>query len=273
MAEVWVANVLGFEEKKKAFSKAGKEGICVVSDWDRTLTYAKTANGQDTTSYLAIVHGGYLGDAYREEMAKLYVKYRGAELDHTLSDTDKLQLMNAWWMAALKLLEDFGLTRAMLEDVGQKEVMVLREGVVDFFHQLTKKCMPLHIVSAGLGDVIAYFLRARSLMLDNMHLIANWLQFGEHGEVVGCVEPVIHSANKTRLIQVSELKKKCVLLLGDTLEDTEMVSDFDGGTVLRIGFLNGDTEEMHQEFSEVYDVVIGAGGDFEYVNGLLKEWG
>lgn len=271
MADVWVSD--GFEKKMHAFRSAGLDGVCVVSDWDRTLTYPKTADGQDTTSYLAIVHGGYLGDGYRDEMARLYVKYRGAELDHTLPEADKLRLMDEWWMAALGLLEDYGLTRAMLEDVSRQDVMILREGAVEFFNLLNAKHIPLQIVSAGLGDVIAMFLQARSLKRDNVHLIANWLQFDDAGRVMGCMQPVIHSANKTHLIDVQNLDRTCVLLLGDTLEDAEMVPNFEGGTVLRVGFLNGDTAEQHSEFAKVYDVVIGGVGDFSYVNGLLEVWG
>ena len=103
-----------FEQKMTVFRMAGAEGICVVSDWDRTLTHPKMANGQDTTSYLAIVHGGYLGDAYCDEMARLYVKYRGVELATDISEADKLRSMDAWWMAAFELLRDFGLTREMI---------------------------------------------------------------------------------------------------------------------------------------------------------------
>jgi len=270
MADVWVSDA--FNKKMAAFQNAELGDVCVVSDWDRTLTYPKTANGQDTTSYLAIVHGGYLGDGYRDEMAKLYVKYRGAELDSSICEADKLRLMDEWWMAALGLLEDYGLTRAMLEDVSKQDVMVLRKGVVDFLRMLNEKHTPLQIVSAGLGDVIVSFLEARSLMLNNMHLIANWLQFDGEGRVIGCKKPVIHSANKTHLIDVQSLGKTCVLLLGDTLEDAEMVPDFEGGTVLRVGFLNDETEEKRQEFAQVYDMVIGGNGDFEPVNALVNAW-
>ena len=63
-----------------------------------------------------------------------------------------------------------------------------------------------------------------------------------------------------------------MLLLGDTLEDAEMVPDFEGGTVLRVGFLNGDTAQHHDAFAQVYEMVIGDTGDFEPVNALLKGW-
>ena len=269
MIEIWVGDDAVWTQKKAALTAVGKSGLCVVSDWDRTLTYPQMTNGQDTTSYLALVHAGYLGDGYRAEMEKLYVKYRGAELATDVSEVEKLRLMEEWWMAALHLLEAFGLTQDMIADVGAQEVMVLREGSDVFLNTLDQAKIPLHIVSAGLGDVIDAFLLARNLKFNTVNLIANWLKFGPEGQVVGCHLPIIHSANKTQLVSQSGLKRSCVLLLGDTLEDADMVKDFDGGTVLRLGFLNDDTASQRDVFLDVYDVVIGGRGDFTFVNDLL----
>ncbi|MDA0711053.1 MAG: hypothetical protein O3B73_12680 [bacterium] len=273
MSDAWISDLEVLEAKRAVFFSAGSGGLRVVSDWDRTLTYPQTAMGVNTTSYLAIVHGGYLGDGYRVEMEKLYVKYRGAELDANLAEVEKLRLMNEWWRVAFEMLKRFGLTYEMVQDVGQRDGMVLRDGAAEFFQTLDHARIPLQIVSAGLGDVIVAFLRARQLKLTNMDVVANWITFGEEGQAVGFGEPVIHSANKTRLVDIDRLdNRSCVLLLGDTLEDAEMVADFDGGTIIRIGFLNGDTEGRRAEFAESYDVVVGGNGDFEYVNKLMKGW-
>ena len=61
------------------------EQLCVVSDWDRTLTKARTEDGQDATSYSVIAHGAYLGEAYRVEMDRLYARYRPIEISQTIS--------------------------------------------------------------------------------------------------------------------------------------------------------------------------------------------
>jgi 5'-nucleotidase len=270
MAEVWISDSDVLAKKTAAFRRVGSGGICVVSDWDRTLTYPKTRDGLDTSSYLAIVHGGYLGEGYQKKMAQLYVKYRKVELTTNMLEADKLRAMNEWWMAAFDLLKRFGLTREMIEDVGRQDAMVLRAGVADFFRALEAKLVPLQIVSAGLGDVIEAFLKARDLKLGHMNVVANWIQFSRQGQVVGCGDPVIHSANKTQLVDLEKLgNRRCVLLLGDTLEDCGMVADFDGGTVIRVGFLNGDTEGNRSDFSAAYDVVVGGNGDFGYVNDFV----
>jgi cytosolic 5'-nucleotidase 3 len=222
---------------------------------------------------LAIVHGGYLGDGYREEMEKLYVKYRGAELDAELAEGEKLRLMQEWWMMAFEMLTRFGLTREMIQDVAMRDVMMLRDGAMEFLNLLNSVHVPLKIVSAGLGNVIVSFLEARDLKLDNVDVVANWLRFDEQGLVNGCGEPIIHSANKTQLVNVDQLgDRRCVLLLGDTLEDADMVADFEGGTVIRVGFLNGDTENMYDAFADVFDVVVGAGGGFDWVHDRVKSW-
>ena len=105
------------EQKLARIRMVGLERFFVVADWDRTLTRAQTVDGEDTTSYLAVVQGGYLGEGYREEMDRLYREYRPIEVSQTASSEQKTEAMHNWWTAAFELMRTYGLTEVMVEDV------------------------------------------------------------------------------------------------------------------------------------------------------------
>ena len=231
----------------------GIEQLCVVSDWDRTLTKARTEDGQDATSYSAIAHGAYLGEAYRVEMDRLYARYRPIEISQTISHREKQQAMRDWWMAALAMMQKYGLTEEIIEDIAVRDFMRLRDGAIDFFNILADREIPLLILSAGIGNAISKFLNVRALLTSNVTVTANKLIFDTQGIVAGFCEPVIHSFNKARHASTPQ---GYVLLLGDTIEDAQMVNDADATRVIRMGFLNEAVEENSAAYLRAYDIVI-----------------
>ena len=258
------------EQKLARIRMVGLERFFVVADWDRTLTRAQTVDGEDTTSYLAVVQGGYLGEGYREEMDRLYREYRPIEVSQTASSEQKTEAMHNWWTAAFELMRTYGLTEVMVEDVARRDLMRLRDGAVDFFAQLVDREIPLMILSAGIGNVIAGFLRAGDLLTSNVCVVANVLKFDEGGMVDGFAEPVIHSLNKRVEIHCAGVDTLgCCLLLGDTLEDAQMVDGVDCEAVIRIGYLNEDVDKNCDAYLNVYDVLICEDGDMKSVNQLL----
>lgn len=233
-------------------SQTKNEQLCVVSDWDRTLTKARTEDGQDATSYSVIAHGAYLGEAYRVEMDRLYAQYRPIEISQTISHRKKQKAMRDWWMAALAMMQKYGLTEEIIEDIAIRDFMRLRDGSIDLFKILADREIPLLILSAGIGNVIAKYLKVRALLTSNVAITANKLIF-EHGAVARFCEPVIHSFNKARH---ASAPRDCVLLMGDTIEDAQMVNDTQADCVIRVGFLNESVEENRVTYLRTYDVVI-----------------
>lgn len=234
-------------------SHTGTGQLCVVSDWDRTLTKARTEDGQDATSYSVIAHGAYLGETYRIEMDRLYAQYRPIEISQTISHRKKQKAMRDWWMAALAMMQNYGLTEEIIEDVAIRDFMRLRDGSIDLFKILADREIPLSILSAGIGNVIAKFLKVRSLLTANMTITANKLIFDTHGAVAGFCEPVIHSFNKARR---ASTPRSYVLLLGDTIEDAQMVNNADADCIIRVGFLNEAVKENRAAYLRAYDIVI-----------------
>ncbi len=266
MKQVLIADHLALRDKIAQFQNAGIERLCVVSDWDRTLTVARTQDGQDATSYSAIVHGAYLGEAYRREMDRLYARYRPIEVSRTISDRKKQNAMRDWWMAALAIMRQHGLTEDMIADMATRDLIRLRDGAVNFFEMLADKGVPLFILSAGIGNAISRFLKVRALLAKNVTLTANQLLFDASGAVAGFCEPVIHSLNKARHAIDA---RGCVLLLGDTIEDAQMVNNAKA-CVIRVGFLNESVSANRAEYLRVYDMVICHDAPMTAATALLK---
>ena len=254
MDHVLIADEVVLQDKIAQFkSHTEIEQLCVVSDWDRTLTKARTEDGQDATSYSVIAHGAYLGEAYRVEMDRLYARYRPIEISQTISYRKKQQAMHDWWTAALAMMQKYGLTEAIIEDIAIRDFMRLRDGAINFFNILSDREIPLLVLSAGIGNVISKFLKVRSLITSNVTVTANKLIFDTHGVVAGFCEPVIHSFNKARH---ASTPRCCVLLLGDTIEDAQMVDNADADCVIRVGFLNEAIKENSATYLCAYDIVI-----------------
>ena len=268
--EVLIADEEILGQKIARIQHLGIERLCVVSDWDRTLTKARTESGEDTTSYQAIVHSGCLGDGYRDEMDRLFAKYRPIEMSQTVSTDKKQAAMLEWWALAFDLMTQFGLTEEAVEDIGRRDLMRLREGAEVLLQILEGKDISMQILSAGLGDVIEAFLKARDLFTKNINVTANMLAFDHKGVVTGFVEPVIHTLNK-RVGNGFAGPNGHVILLGDTLEDVKMVEDAEHDCVIRVGFLNEDVEKNCEIYLSVYDVIICYDGAMHYVVDLIEE--
>ena len=268
MDHVLIADEVVLQDKiAQLNSHTETEQLCVVSDWDRTLTKARTEDGQDATSYSVIAHGAYLGETYRVEMDRLYAQYRPVEISQTISHREKQKAMRDWWAAALAMMQKYGLTEDIIEDIAAREFMRLRDGSIDLFKILADREIPLSILSAGIGNVISKFLKVRSLLTSNVTVTANKLIFDTHGAVAGFCEPVIHSFNKARH---ASNPQGYVLLLGDTIEDAQMVDDADADCVIRVGFLNESVEENSAAYQRAYDVVICNDASMASVIELLR---
>lgn len=176
--------------------------------------------------------------------------------------------MRDWWAAALAMMQKYGLTEDIIADIAIRDFMRLRDGSIDLFKILADREIPLSILSAGIGNVISKFLKVRSLLTSNVTITANKLVFDTHGAVAGFCEPVIHSFNKARH---ASTPRSYVLLLGDTIEDAQMVNDVDTDCVIRVGFLNESVEENRAAYLRAYDIVICNDASMAPVIELLRK--
>ena len=154
-----------------------------------------------------------------------------------------------------------------------------RAWCAELFDLLYQKNIPLIILSAsGVGyDSIYYCLKNENKLYDNIDIISNDFVRDENGKAIGVREPVIHSFNKDETVVkdfpiYEDIKdRKNILLLGDGLWDAQMADGFDYENIIKIWFLNNDSPEHREKFSEVFDLIILDDGDIEEVNKIIKK--
>jgi len=265
-----------FENKVKEILKDGSKQLHVVADFDRTLTSAFLEGMKYKSTYAYIRDGKYLGDEYNKKDLELFDEYHPHYLSNELLLEEKKKKMEKWWEKHLKLIVKYNLNREVIKDIVKDKNVNGREGFKRFLDFLHEKNIPLLIFSAGLGDIIVEFLKDEGHNDKNIHVIANFFNFDENGNVLSYKGEIIHALNKNEYKleghdYEKEMKdKKNVILLGDTIGDANMADGIKHDLVLKIGFLNENVEELKDEYLKHYDLLILNDGTMEEINTILK---
>jgi len=277
---VVIPSLTNLEKIKKDILRDGKEKLHVLSDFDRTLTYA-FVKGEKMPSLISILRssGDYLGDDYAAKAQALYEKYHPIEINLDTPLKERKKSMEEWWRTHFKLLIESGLNKKHLVTVVKSPMIKFREGALKFFDTLYRNEIPLVIMSAsGLGgDAIAAVLKKAGKLYSNIHIVSNSFSWNKGGRAVAVKEPIIHTLNKdeTILKDFSFYEKienrKNVLLLGDNLEDMGMIEGFNYKHLIKVGFLNENIEENLEHYKKFFDVLILNDSSMKYANLLLKE--
>lgn len=278
--EIIIPNKASFERKKTAFRQGGISRLHVLSDFDRTLTYAYV-DGKKAPSIIGGLRSGkYLTADYVARATALYEKYRPIEIDPLISPEEKSAKMYEWWKVHFELLVECGLDYDTMDRMVSENLSRFREGASKFLESLEKHGVPLVIMSAGPGDALKMIFEKNHLFFSNISIIANVFEFNEKGKVVKIKEPLIHSTNKSEITIKSfpEIFRKIedrsnVLLLGDNVSDIGMVEGFPFETLIKIGFLSPDAQEKDnlEEFKNNFDVILTGDGGMDFVNKLMRE--
>ncbi|NQU98035.1 hypothetical protein HQ533_01080, partial [Candidatus Woesearchaeota archaeon] len=202
--------------------------------------------------------------------------YHPFEINHKLSDKEKDKKMMEWWSMHIQLLTEQGMNQKVVEDIIKKKRILLRKCAEDFFKELYKKNIPLLIFSAGIGDIIKGHLESEGLLYNNMHIISNFFNYDKKGNVRGYKSKIIHSFNKDEFA-IKETKyfgmikeRKNVILIGDSLGDTDMAKGLEHETILKIGFLNKNIEKNKNIYEKNFDAVILNDGPMDFVVSMIK---
>ncbi len=277
--DVILSNEKALEKIKRLISSRGVDNFHVVADFDRTLTKA-FVEGEKFHSLIAILRdGSYLTKDYAEKAHALFGKYHPIEIDTNISIENKKREMRKWWIEHADLLVKSGLNKKDVENVAKSKKIIFREGTLEFIDNLYQNNIPLVIISSGgLGGVpILMCLEREGKRYDNIYLVANSYEWDEKGNAIKINEPIITSVNKDetmiRNFPFFDIIKnrKNVLLLGDSLEDVNMIKGFDYDNLIKIGFLNEKIEENLNLYKKNYDIVILNDGSMQYVSELLRD--
>ena len=277
MQNIIIPNKEKFQATLNRIIKDKKDNLYVLSDFDRTLTKA-FVQGQKTPTVIAqIREGNYLTPDYSSKAHALFDIYHPIEINNKMPVKEKNIKMQEWWRKHFDLLIKSGMNRDVVKDIVIKKKIPFRKGAFEFFDILNKNNIPLIIMSASIGDIILEILRFENKLYPNIHLIANMFIWNKEGKAIGVKEPIIHSLNKHEIeiknlpIYQELLKRKNVILLGDSIDDIGMIEGFPYKNLLKISFLNENPEENLEEFKKNFDVIITNDSDLDYVNEMIKK--
>lgn len=279
MTDILIPNPQNFDTKLQRIIAWWPEKFHVIADFDRTLTKA-FVDGKPRSSLESILEQEwYLGKEYSERSLKNFNTFHPIEIDPAITLEEKKKAMMKRWTTQFALMLEVGITRDVIQKTVQSKLVNFREWFETFFDVLSKNHIPLLVFSAtGLWYEAIYFcLENVKKLTDNIDIISNAFIRDETWKAIGVREPVIHSFNKDETVLkdfpiYQEIKdRKNVLLLGDSLGDVDMAKGFDYENILKIWFLNNDTPENREKFSEAYDLLILGDGPMDEVNKILKK--
>jgi 5'-nucleotidase len=279
MVEIIIVNKKSFEAKKAKFKQTGPLNFHVLSDFDRTLTRA-FVNGKKMPSVISELRSGpYISEDYSKKANELASFYHPIEMDLNISLEEKKAKMLEWWTKHFDLLIASGLKKEHIKQIIYSGKIQFRDKALELFEILNEAKIP-HVIlsSAGLGgDSIRILLEKERKLNDNIHIVSNVFEWDVEGRAIGVKKPIIHVFNKSEIsikqlpIYTELLKRKNVLLLGDSLGDLGMSEGFPYENLIKIGFLDYDVEKNLESYKKAFDVVITDDGDLGFVVDLVKE--
>lgn len=241
----------GYKNKK---INLNQKNMYVVMDFDGTITNYIHSDSWN-------VAGKELAPEFNKEITNLYNKYRPIELDYKIDYEEKCNAMEMWYKECMDLYYKYGLTIDKLKTSINNSEPNFRQGVNTFFNYMHNNEIPIIILSAGIGNVIEGSLKKNNCYYDNMYIISNFIKFDSEGKMIKFDDDMIDSMNKN--LNKSKLgnwnkkieNRKYKLLLGDLVEDKNMVDKSEWDTTISIGFIEKNIENL-PIFEKNFDIVL-----------------
>ena len=241
---------------KTSILKINKENVCIVMDFDKTITDIKSQDSWDASSHM-------LGDNCKKEMKELYEYYAPIELNYNMNFKQKEQSMTEWYTKCMNLYYKYGMTNEKMEKSIESSNLIFRKGAKEFISKANAESIPIIILSAGIGNVIKKFLTDNNCYCNNIFIISNFIRFDEKGKMKPFNNhEIIHSLNKTmeghlpKEVEEKVQNKKYKILVGDLCEDEKMVARKEWKDTLKIGILNTKIEENLKTYQSRFDIVL-----------------
>ena len=256
------------EERLKNI-KLTKENMCVLLDFDKTLTSYESLDSW-------AVAGMAADEGCEAEVNKLYDKYRPIEMDYNISYEEKYKAMEEWYNSCMNLYYKYHLNKYKLQKAVKDSGLIFREGAKEFLEYTYENSIPVIILSAGIGSVIKEFLKEEKCYFENIFLISNTFLYDEDGNAFKLENYLIHTMNKTveehlKGKRKEEFEKRSYkLLFGDTIEDINMTPKKDLEKTIKVGFLDEALENL-SAYQENFDIVLTKeDATFDKVRKIIK---
>ena len=235
--------------------KFTKSNFYVAVDFDRTITARKSNGTWD-------IGGLFLGDEFKQKSKEMYDRYSPIEHDYTISFDEKNRAIEEWFYKNFRLYYEYSLTEDMIEKSVKAGMFIFRAGAKEFLEEMHSNNIPVVILSAGIGNVIVDFLKENNCYFDNIEIISNFIPFNEDGSIKEFSGTLIHTLNKTMEGHLTEnlaskiQGKSNRFLLGDFIEDKNMVPKAEWNNTVSVGFLDERVDQNLDVFKQNFDVVL-----------------
>ena len=246
------------------------ESVYVLADFDRTITV-----GDSEGSWSILSKSDKVPDGYKKEAKEIYDYYRPIEVDETLDENVKNDLMVEWWNKHINLFVKYQISEEVISTAAKDlNIMKFRAGGRAFLENMKNRNIPVIIISAGIGNFIEQFFEVNDCKFENIFIVSNFVKF-ENGIAVGISDNVIHSLNKNEVALTNEIKEKLgdrknIILMGDCLGDVKMAREEVRREALKIGFLEENIEESKPYFETEFDVVCTNNTGFDELSKELE---
>jgi phosphoserine phosphatase len=249
-------------KKLLRFAQAGPEQIYYIFDFDRTLT-TRRHTGDNTTTW-QILHG-LLSEDDRKISDAIRDKYLKLEDEGILTQADA----HAFSSSVLDLHAARGTSRHAMEEAAKR--IRLRDGSHNLFAGCETAHIPTVILSAGIRDIIELINQENDI--HPTLTVSIRLQFDGDGHISGWdKDSMVLTNNKNESVKqwVSHITtaRPFTVLIGDTLEDANMVTGDDKVLRIRVSDNTVDDDYLAKSFAVGYDIVIEE--DLEPLVGLTN---
>lgn len=241
------------EEKLKQIKL--NNNFYVATDFDKTLTATDSTSSWGACEYV-------FGTEYLKRTNELMEKYAPLELDYNITVSEKEKVMEEWSWASLDLIYEYNLTSELLKKSVEKSNLIFRDGAKEFLEEMFQRNIPVIILSAGIGNVIEIFLKNNKCYYNNIYIISNFIKFNDDGNMKELDIELIHTLNKTMKNHIPMefeekiSKRKYRLLLGDFIEDKNMVSKDEWNETISIGYLDTNIQQNLEVYKKNFDIVL-----------------
>lgn len=242
----------------------------VVADFDKTITDKKS-----NTTFSLFSKSGLYPKEYLEERNRNYEYYRPLELDANIRSEEKERIVKAWQEASYQLLLKYQVKEEDIKKVlSMPDMLILRDGAIEFIRYLNEKNIPLIICSAGISNFIKELLILNECYSSNIFIYGNMLEF-RNGQIIDSKQEKIHSMNKNNITLSSDFYEKIkdknyTLVIGDQLSDLNMVKKLPTTESISFGFLESNVDELRPYFQDQFDVVLEGGESFHTISKIIR---
>ncbi len=267
-----------FQNLCREIAAEGPDKLHLLLDYDGTVTYEWDLDGNPRPSLIATLReGNYLSEEYSTEAHSLAEHYKPIEKDPSVDPVIKKALMQEWWEKHYALLIRHRLNRSDIHKAMRDAQAKVRSGMAEILRMTASAQVPVIIMSAnGLGsESIRWHLDHNQLLLPNIHIVSNELEWDSEGYMTGYRQPIVHSLNKDETV-VSHLPvakdlsgRTNIIQMGDSLTDIHMATGLAAERVLSIGFYNRKTTDHLEHFQEVFDTVLTDDSNGEELSELI----